>query len=112
MALPGLNVAAIRHFCEQRVPPHAIDQVRVEADVGATAVTVVERRAPWREDDGPEWTSLGVARLRYVAKHKHWVLYWRDRNERWHRYDLLAPSPDVRGLLDEIDRDPTGIFWG
>jgi hypothetical protein len=24
MALPGLDVAAIRHFCEQRVPPHAL----------------------------------------------------------------------------------------
>lgn len=112
MALPGLDVAAIRHFCEQRVPPHAIQQVRVEAGIGSSAVTIVERRAPWREDYGPEWTTLGIARLRYFAKHKHWVLYCRDRDERWHRYDLIAPSPDVLVLLDEIDRDRTGIFWG
>lgn len=112
MALPGLDVAAIRHFCEQRVPPHALHQVRVEADVSSTAVTIVEARAPWREDYGPQWTRGGVARLRYVSKRKHWVLYWRDRNQRWHLYDLLEPSPDVLVLLDEIDRDPTSIFWG
>ncbi len=93
-------------------PPHAIDEIRVEAEVGRTAVTVVECRPPWREDYGPEWTRLGIARLRWVAKDSQWILYWRDRNQRWHRYDHLAPSRDVLTLLDEIDRDPTGIFWG
>ncbi len=112
MALPGLDVAVIRHFCEQRVPPHALHQVRLEADVSATAVTIVERRAPWREDYGPEWTSSGVARFRYVAKHRHWILYWRDRNQRWRKYDLVAPSSDILTLLGEVDRDPTCIFWG
>jgi hypothetical protein len=112
MALPALDVAAIHHFYEQRVSPHALHQVRVEADVSPTAVTIVEVRAPWREHYGPEWTRSGVARLRYVAKHKHWVLYWRDRNQKWHKYGLLGPSPDVLVLLDEIDRDPTCIFWG
>ncbi len=33
-------------------------------------------------------------------------------HQRWHLYDLLEPSPDVLVLLDEIDRDPTCIFWG
>jgi hypothetical protein len=59
------------------------------------AATIVERRAPWREDFGPEWT-----------------LYWSDRNGRWHLYDLIDPTDDVRVLLNEVDRDPTCIFWG
>jgi len=110
--LPGLDVAAIRHFCEQRVPPEAFDEVRLDAEVGGSAVTIVECRAPWREDYGPEWTRLGIARLRYSAKGAAWSLYWRDRNERWHRYDRTSPTGDVISLLDEIDKDPTGIFWG
>lgn len=110
--LPGLDVAAIRHYCEQRVPPHALDQVRVEADVTDRTVTVVECRAPWREDFGPEWTRRGIARLRYTAKRGHWALYWSDRNQVWHKYDRVAPTSDVLALLDELDRDPTCIFWG
>jgi len=43
---------------------------------------------------------------------ERWTLYWRDRNQRWHKYDLIAPSPDILTLLDEVDRDPTCIFWG
>ncbi len=62
--LPGLDVAAIRHYCEQRVPPHALHQVRIEARM----VTVMECRAPWHEEYGPEWTRRGIARFRYTAK--------------------------------------------
>ncbi|HEY2655752.1 MAG TPA: DUF3024 domain-containing protein [Solirubrobacteraceae bacterium] len=109
---PPIDVAAIRCYCEQRVPPHVLDQVRLEASVDGNAVTIVERRAPWRPDFGPEWTTGPVARLRYVHKYRHWTLFWRDRNERWHRYHLVQPTADVTFLLDEIERDPTGLFWG
>lgn len=105
-------LAAVRHYCEQRVPPHALHQVRSELVLTRGSVTIVERRAPWREDYGPEWTSRSVARLRYTATSGAWTLYWSDRNGRWRRYDLIEPTPDVRVLLDEVDRDPTGIFWG
>ncbi len=112
MPLPGLDVAAIRHYCEQRVPPHALHEVRVEADVDARSVTVVECRAPWREDYGPEWTRREIARFRYTAKYGTWSLYWSDRNARWRLYDHLEPTGDVLVALDELDRDPTCIFWG
>jgi hypothetical protein len=84
----------------------------VEAVISRGAVTIVERRAPWREDCGPEWTTLGIARLRYNGRRGDWTLYWRDRNARWHRYDQIEPSSHVTTLLDEIEADPTGIFWG
>ena len=115
MAVPGpppIDVAAIRSYCEQRVPPHALHQVRVEAIVDGNTVTIAERRAPWRPDFGPEWTTGPVARLRYVHKHGHWTLLWRDSNQRWHHYDFVEPTPDVTLLLDEIEKDPTCIFWG
>ncbi len=112
MALPGLDVAAVRHYCEQRIPPDALDQVRLEAIVSRGAVTITERRAPWREDYGPEWTARGIARLRYTSTRGEWALYRSDRNARWHRYDLIDASPDITRLLDELDRDPTCIFWG
>ena len=55
---------------------------------------------------------LPIARLRYTAATTSWTLLWRDRNLRFHIYDLLPPSHSVQDLLAELDRDPTGIFWG
>jgi hypothetical protein len=55
---------------------------------------------------------LPIARLRYAKASKTWTLYWRDRNLRFRRYDRIEPSVNVGVLIDEIDCDPTGIFWG
>jgi hypothetical protein len=109
---PLIDVAAIRAYCDGRVPAKFLDQLRVEAVVDGNAVTIVERRPPWREDFGPEWTTGLVARLGYTHKTATWSLFWRDRNQRWHRYTRIGPSARITVLLDEIEADPAAIFWG
>jgi hypothetical protein len=110
--IPELDLERIRRWADQRVPPHARHQVRLETETTDRAVTVVERRTPWREDFGPEWSRLPIARLRYTKTRARWTPYWRDRNLKFHRYERIEPTADVTKLLAEIDRDPTGIFWG
>lgn len=110
--LPDLDVARVQRWCAARVPDHARHQVRVECETAARHLTIVERRAPWREEAGQDWTSFPIARLRYAKAEQAWTLYWRDRNLRFHVYDRLPPSQHIDDLLIEIDRDPTAIFWG
>jgi len=43
---------------------------------------------------------------------KKWYLYWMDRNSRWHEYLGIEPSSNLDRLLEEVEEDPTGIFWG
>lgn len=112
MTLPELDVTRVERWCAARVPDRALHQVRVECEVAARHLTIVERRAPWREDLGPDWTSFPIVRLRFAATTKSWTLYWRDRNLRFHLYDLITPSQHIDDLLTEITNDPTAIFWG
>lgn len=49
MSGPDLDLARVRRFCETKIPEHARHQVRLETTVRGNSVTVVERRAPWRE---------------------------------------------------------------
>ena len=107
-----LEIRRIARFCEARVPARVRDKVRLEYAVAANKLTIVERRVPWSKDIGPEWTSMAIAQFRFARATKLWTLYYRDRNERWHVYDLIAPSPTVAPLLKEVDEDPTHIFWG
>jgi hypothetical protein len=90
MPLPELDVARVQRWCAARVPEHARHQVRVECELAPRHLTIIERRAPWREDPGPEWTSFPIARLRYTAADKSWTLV-HDRIVR--RLDLRR-SPD------------------
>lgn len=112
MPLPELDVARVQRWCAARVPSPARDQLRVECELAARQLTIVERRAPWPEGLGSDWTSCAIARLRYNGTDKSWTLYWADRHQRFHAYDRLAPSRSIEDLLAEIDRDPTNIFWG
>lgn len=112
MTLPELDVARVQRWCAARVPERARHQVHVECLAAPRHLTIVERRAPWRENLGPEWSSLPIARLRYTATDNTWTLNCRDRNLRFHRYDQMAPTSQVEDLLAELDRDPTCIFWG
>ena len=115
MALPETDVARVQRWCATRVPEHARHEVRVECQPALRHLTIVERRAPWQADldpDRTEWTTFPIARLRYTTTERTWTLYWRDRNLRFHHYDRAAATARVDDLLDEVDRDPTSIFWG
>lgn len=110
--MPETDVARVQRWCSEKVPAHARGEVRVEVEVAERHLTVMECRAPWRPEMGAQWTRFPIARLRYVKTTGLWSLYWRDRNLRFHTYDLVAPTARVAELLDELDRDPTAIFWG
>ncbi|QGU05315.1 DUF3024 domain-containing protein [Corynebacterium comes] len=110
MAKPELDVARIRKWCATRVPEHVQEQLRVEALVADRHVTIVERRPPWQE--GLEWSTFPVARLRFTMKTGLWSLYWRDRNGKFHLYDRREPTVKVQELLDFLDSHEDPIFWG
>ena len=116
MPIPELvRKAALRQvdaFCDSRIPAFARDEIQLEFSVRGNTITIVERRPPWRADFGPDWSSQKIAQLRYDSDTALWSLYWRNRRFRWFLYPDVDPSRDVRPLLEEVDRDPTGIFWG
>jgi hypothetical protein len=106
-----LAVATVRRFCDQRVPAEARDQVCLEATTRAATITIDERRPLWEGGPGA-WTRLPIAQLGHDNAAGTWLLFWADRNRRWHRYDHLDPTPQLDDLLKEIDRDPLSMFWG
>ncbi len=98
-------------YCKKHSPPHLAHELRVAYEIKGTSVTFFEQRAPWRPDM-TDWTSMPVAKIRYDQKFNKWTLYCADRNSRWHKYDGLSPAKEIDVVLAEIERDPTGIFWG
>jgi hypothetical protein len=111
-APPEPDVARVRAWCRERVPERLRAELRVECDLDARQMTIYEARPPWHPDLGQEWTRSPVAQLRYTATSKAWTLYWCDRNLRWREYRDLPARRPIEELLDEVERDPAGIFWG
>lgn len=110
--LAEMDVARVQRWCRGRVPEHVRDEIRVEVDVADRHLTVVECRPPWQEGVGSEWSRFPIARLRFTKTSGLWELLWRDRNLRFHLYDLTPATATIENLLSELEQDPTAIFWG
>lgn len=115
MAIPSavklVVESSLISFVEQRVPPHVRDKVGIGYRFRGNSVTLFERRVPFR-DPGGEWTESHIAQFRFNPEKNTWSLYWSDRNSKWHEYDNIEASEDFDVLLQEVDQDPTAIFWG
>lgn len=97
-------------FCETRVPAAARDKLRVGFRIKGNDVVLFEERPDFR--DPREWREMAVAKFKYVGTKREWHLYCQHRDLRWHRYQALPAARNFERLLDEVDADPTGIFWG
>ncbi|MGH3674300.1 MAG: DUF3024 domain-containing protein [Mycobacterium sp.] len=114
MPLPDEDVALVRRWVDalnSGMPAHVTSQLRYRLDIERNALTIVECRPVSVDDPRGKWFEVFVARLRFFRS-RGWELYWPDRNSEFHVYDLIEPTHDVTVLLDEIDDDPTCIFFG
>lgn len=108
--LPELDVEKLKRFCAKKVPATLADEVRLEVSTRGRSVSIHERRPVWRGAPG-DWTSMPIAQLRYHGD-GNWTLYFGDRNGKWVRYFDLDPSQPIDVLIDELEDDPTCVFWG
>jgi hypothetical protein len=110
--------AALKHevdrslaaFCEYRVPPRERSKVRLTHQWCGNKITLVEQRPNWRNP--AQWVDCPIAQFRFHYQDEEWSLHCRDHNMRWCSYDEHPGSPTINRLLAEVDRDPSGIFWG
>ncbi len=109
--------ALLQAFCDRRVPESVRREVRLEAAFRGDIATIFEHRPPYVSSflparEGDEWTRLAIAQFRYDAETRLWTLFCADRSSRWHKYAEVDPSERLEDLIEEVDADPTGIFWG
>ncbi len=110
MALPDTDLVRIKKWCDSIWPQHLWHEAKVEPDIAARHVTIVEVRPDWQ--GGPESTRFPIARLRYTKSSGLWSICWRDRNLEFHEYQHKAPSKSVQSLLDHIRDCGNPIFFG
>jgi len=97
-------------YCEQRVPVHVRDQVRLTFKIRGNSVTLFEQRPSFPERKN--WVDILIAQFRYDQNTNKWALYWADRNGKWKKYADFIPRLNFEDLLMELEEDPHRVFWG
>jgi len=93
-------------YCEQRIPPHARDQIKLLYNIKGNKVILIESRPVW--NDPTKWTEMPVAQFEYSVATKIWCLYGYNRNDK----RLPYSKGTLEKMILEVDKDTTGIFWG
>ena len=97
-------------LCSHRTPAHLKDKLRFEYDIEKQNVFIYEVR-PVR-DNPEEFTKLPFAKLTYVKSRQIWKLYWKRASGKWERYEPKDSDRNLDALVQEIDEDPYGCFFG
>ncbi len=108
--LPELDVQKVKQWCESRVPARVRDQVRLEVTIRRKTVTILERR--------PTGKGRPLNGRRCVAPRSDtrvmvtWTLYFGDRYDKWTLYFDLDSHQPIDVIINELEQDPTCLFWG
>lgn len=97
-------------LCKRRSPVHLRDQLRTVFVVQEHDVTIYQERP--RLNNPREWTTSGIAKLKYIRNQNVWKLYWMRQNLKWYSYEPLPESIRIDRLVIEVDKDPYGTFFG
>jgi hypothetical protein len=111
--IPELDVEKVKRFCAKKVPDTLADEVRLEVTIRGRSLSIHERRPVWRGAPG-DWTSTPIAQFRYDGDGDgdgKWTLYFGDHNGKWVLYFDLDPKQPIHVLINELEDDPTCVFW-
>ncbi|OGT98910.1 MAG: hypothetical protein A2X80_00430 [Geobacteraceae bacterium GWB2_52_12] len=96
-------------LCSHRIALYPGEDVDLKYAVSGNKVTLVESR-PFFVDPRV-WNHIKVAQFEYSSETLHWTLYWYDRKNRRQPYPTGRNRDALEKLVDEVMKDPTGIFW-
>lgn len=102
----------LKSFVDAKRPKD--EEVRKQLDFGYSwdgqTVLLFEIRPQW--NDPTNILELPFAKLRFVKASKIWKLYWMRGSGKWEAYEPKPESANLQLLLDEIDHDGYGCFFG
>lgn len=65
-----------------------------------------------RFDNPNKRIKTPVAKATYVKSRKIWKLYWMRADLKWHSYQPFPESKGIEEILQTIQEDSHGCFWG
>jgi hypothetical protein len=112
LVLPELTKKQVERiltkYCSERLSAYLHDEISLGFKFRGNSVTLYEERPAFARPG--MWAE--IAQFRFKPRTKEWILYYTDRNSKWHEYEFTEPSRNFEILLKEVHEDPTCIFWG
>src|SRR5680860_309806 len=107
-----INESTIKKFIESLRPEDP--EIRKELDFGYSydgkIAILYEIRPFW--DDPKEIQNIEFAKIRFYKSRKEWNLYWMRASLKWELYEPFPESSRLEKIIEIIDEDKYGCFYG
>ena len=97
-------------ICQPHPDPKVSSLLRHGYRIEGRSVVLFESRPAFQKPH--EWREHPVAKFKFIKSRRVWALFCVYRDLNWHVYDPFPESTELAALVSEVEKDPTGIFWG
>jgi hypothetical protein len=104
------EIATMSQYCQSMSVPARPHRISYSFVTRGNSFVVLEARPAFLNKD--KMLSSPIAKFAKDKRTLQWELLWRDRNQKWHHFSPRKLAKRVSTLIAEVERDPTGIFWG
>ena len=108
-----INYAKVQAYVNARRPPK---EIRHKLDFGfkfeKNTFEIFEIRPVWNSPDQNDYLKLSFAKFRYVKSKNLWKLYWMRASGKWELYDPFPESKNLDKIIECIEEDAYGCFYG
>lgn len=114
MSFNDLEIQTIKNsvgsLCDRKTNPALLDELRLDYVIEKQSVIIQEIRPSWRDKN--QSIHHDLAKLTYVKSKSQWSLFWKRASGKWQRYETAQPKTRLDELVNEIELDVHGCFFG
>lgn len=108
-----INHAKVESYVKRKRPPK---EIRHKLDLGfkfeKSTFEIFEVRPVWSSPDPNDYQKSSFVKFSYVKSRKIWKLYWMRASGKWELYKPFPLSKSLDKIIECIDADVNGCFYG
>ncbi len=108
-----INYSKVESYIQDKRPPM---EMRSKLDFGFSfarnTFELFTIRPVWGNPDQNDYQKLSFAKIRYFKTEQVWKLYWQRASGKWQSYEPFPESSYIDSILECIDADTYGCFYG
>ena len=106
-----INYKTVEAYITKRRPPaHMRNEIDLGFKYSKNTFELYETRPSWTNPN--EQMKSSYAKIKYVKTQEEWKLYWMRASGKWESYEPLPKSSNIQAILDCIEADQYGCFYG
>jgi len=83
------------------------NEIDIEYRIHNQSIEIIEKRRT-----GRKLIESPVAKTTYIRSRDKWRIYWQKADMKWHVYEPQVEAKTLKKVIEIIERDEYGCFWG